>query len=57
VAIVAAQIGRTSIIVAALSCLTAGAVIVALLDSPQWAASGWRAIAYEKREERSTSDA
>lgn len=57
VAIVAAQIGRTSIIVAALSCLTAGAVIVALLDSPQWAASGWRAIAYEKREDRSTSDA
>jgi UDP-GlcNAc:undecaprenyl-phosphate GlcNAc-1-phosphate transferase len=57
VAIVAAQIGRTSIIVAALSCLTAGALIVAVLDSPQWAARGWRAIAYEKREERSTSDA
>jgi UDP-GlcNAc:undecaprenyl-phosphate/decaprenyl-phosphate GlcNAc-1-phosphate transferase len=57
VAIVAAQIGRTSIIVAALSCLTAGVAIVALLDSPQWAAGGWRAIAYEKREERSTSDA
>ena len=55
-AIVAAQIGRTSIIAAALSCLTAGALIVALLDSPRWAASGWRAIAYEKREERSTSD-
>ena len=57
VAIVAAQRGRTSIIVAALSCLTAGAVVVALLDSPQWAAGGSRAIAYEKREERSTSDA
>jgi UDP-GlcNAc:undecaprenyl-phosphate/decaprenyl-phosphate GlcNAc-1-phosphate transferase len=38
VAIVAAQIGRTSIIVAALGCLVMGAGIVALLDSPQWTA-------------------
>jgi UDP-GlcNAc:undecaprenyl-phosphate GlcNAc-1-phosphate transferase len=56
VAISAAQIGRTSIIVAALGCLLIGAAIVALLDSPQWPAGGWRAIAYEKRDERSTSD-
>jgi UDP-GlcNAc:undecaprenyl-phosphate GlcNAc-1-phosphate transferase len=57
VAIVAAQSGRTSIIVAALSCLTAGAAVVALLDSPQWATAGWRAVAYENLEERSASDA
>jgi UDP-GlcNAc:undecaprenyl-phosphate/decaprenyl-phosphate GlcNAc-1-phosphate transferase len=56
VAISAAQIGRTSIIVAALGCLLIGAAIVALLDSPQWPAVGWRTIAYEKRDERSTSD-
>jgi hypothetical protein len=57
VAIVAAQSGRTSIIVAALSCLTAGVAIVALLDSPQWATGGWRTVAYENLEERSASDA
>jgi UDP-GlcNAc:undecaprenyl-phosphate/decaprenyl-phosphate GlcNAc-1-phosphate transferase len=56
VAISAARIGRTSIIAAALGCLLIGAAIVALLDSPQWPAGSWRALGYEKRDERSTSD-
>jgi UDP-GlcNAc:undecaprenyl-phosphate GlcNAc-1-phosphate transferase len=57
-AIVAAQIGRTSIIVAAMACLAAGGALIALLDSPLWTGTQWRPSApYEKRDERSTSDA
>jgi UDP-GlcNAc:undecaprenyl-phosphate GlcNAc-1-phosphate transferase len=57
-AIVAVRIGRTSIIVAALGCLAAGAAVVALLDSPIWTSGTWRRVgSYEKRDERSTSDA
>jgi UDP-GlcNAc:undecaprenyl-phosphate/decaprenyl-phosphate GlcNAc-1-phosphate transferase len=40
-AIFAAQIGRTSIIVAATICLALGAAIVAVLDSPFWTGAGW----------------
>jgi UDP-GlcNAc:undecaprenyl-phosphate/decaprenyl-phosphate GlcNAc-1-phosphate transferase len=57
-AIVAAEIGRTSIIVAATACLVAGGAIVALLDSPLWTSASWsRPVRYEKRDGRSTSDA
>jgi UDP-GlcNAc:undecaprenyl-phosphate/decaprenyl-phosphate GlcNAc-1-phosphate transferase len=40
-AIFAAQIGRTSIIVAATVCLALGAGLVTLLDSPVWTGAGW----------------
>jgi hypothetical protein len=57
-AIAAARIGRTSIIVAATACLCAGAALVALLDSPLWTSGrARRATPYENRDRRSTSDA
>jgi UDP-GlcNAc:undecaprenyl-phosphate GlcNAc-1-phosphate transferase len=42
VAIMAAQMGRTTIVVAALTCLIAGGAIVAILDSPAWTSARWQ---------------
>jgi UDP-GlcNAc:undecaprenyl-phosphate/decaprenyl-phosphate GlcNAc-1-phosphate transferase len=45
VAITAAQMGRTTIVVTALTCLVAGGAIVAILDSPAWTSARWRRAA------------
>jgi len=49
--IVAARIGRTSIIVVAMACLALGATIVAVLDSPAWTEAGPRASNYDEGRE------
>jgi UDP-GlcNAc:undecaprenyl-phosphate GlcNAc-1-phosphate transferase len=49
--IVAARIGRTSIIVVALACMGLGGAIVALLDGPAWTAVGRGPAGYEARDE------